>query len=107
MKADGSGRVKVDLGTNPDIYLARVDWTPDGSAMLVQRESRDQKTLDMLRVDPKTGKSTVLFTERSGDRSWLNLSDAYRPMKDGSLIWRSSVTAMAISTTSRTASGRS
>ncbi|MDG6745444.1 DPP IV N-terminal domain-containing protein, partial [Staphylococcus aureus] len=86
MKADGSGRVKVDLGSNPDIYLARVDWTPDGSAMLVQRESRDQKTLDMLRVDPKTGKSTLLFTERSGDRSWLNLSDAYRPMKDGSLI---------------------
>ncbi|WP_375243950.1 DPP IV N-terminal domain-containing protein [Sphingomonas parapaucimobilis] len=89
MKADGSGRVKVDLGSNPDIYLARVDWTPDGSAMLVQRESRDQKTLDILRVDPRTGKSTVLFTERSGDRSWLNLSDAYRPMKDGSLIWRS------------------
>lgn len=89
MKADGSGRVKVDLGSNPDIYLARVDWTPDGSAMLVQRESRDQKTLDMLRVDPRTGKSTVIFTERSGDRSWLNLSDAYRPMKDGSLIWRS------------------
>ncbi|MEG3090819.1 S9 family peptidase [Sphingomonas sp. PB1R3] len=89
MKADGSGRVKVDLGTNPDIYLARVDWTPDGSAMLVQRESRDQKTLDMLRVDPKTGKSTILFTERSGDRSWLNLTDAYRPLKDGSLIWRS------------------
>ena len=89
MKADGSGRVKVDLGSNPDIYLARVDWTPDGSAMLVQRESRDQKTLDMLRVDPRTGKSTVLFTERSGDRSWLNLSDAYRPMKDGSMIWRS------------------
>ncbi|MET4897603.1 DPP IV N-terminal domain-containing protein [Sphingomonadaceae bacterium jetA1] len=89
MKADGSGRVKVDLGSNPDIYLARVDWTPDGLAMLVQRESRDQKRLDMLRVDPVTGKSTVLFTERSGDRSWLNLSDAYRPMKDGSLIWRS------------------
>ncbi len=89
MKADGAGRVKVDLGTNPDIYLARVDWTPDGKTLLVQRESRDQKTLDMLRVDPTTGKSTVLFTERSGQRSWLNLSDAYRPMKDGSLIWRS------------------
>lgn len=89
MKADGSGRVKVDLGANPDIYLARVDWTPDGKTLLVQRESRDQKTLDMLKVDPTTGKSTVLFTERSGERSWLNLSDAYRPMKDGSLIWRS------------------
>jgi dipeptidyl-peptidase-4 len=89
MNPDGSGQVKVDLGSDPDIYLARVDWTQDGKALLVQRESRDQKTLDMLKVDPATGKSTVLFTEKSGERSWLNLSDAYRPMKDGSLIWRS------------------
>ncbi|RXZ34579.1 S9 family peptidase [Sphingomonas desiccabilis] len=89
MKPDGSGRVKVDLGSDPDIYLARVDWLPDGSAMLVQRQTRDQKRLDMLRVDPATGKSTVLFTETAGERSWINLSDAYRVMKDGSLIWRS------------------
>ncbi|MEJ5095673.1 DPP IV N-terminal domain-containing protein [Sphingomonas molluscorum] len=89
MKPDGSGKVKVDLGSDPDIYLARVDWLPDGSAMLVQRQTRDQKRLDMLRVDPATGKSTVLFTETAGERSWINLSDAYRVMKDGSLIWRS------------------
>jgi dipeptidyl-peptidase-4 len=89
MKPDGSGKVKVDLGSDPDIYLARVDWLPDGSAMLVQRQTRDQKRLDMLRVDPTTGKSTVLFTETAGERSWLNLSDAYRVMEDGSLIWRS------------------
>ncbi|WP_375392524.1 DPP IV N-terminal domain-containing protein [uncultured Sphingomonas sp.] len=89
LDADGTGRVQVDLGADPDIYLARVDWTPDGSALLVQRESRDQKTLDMLRVDPATGKATVLFTEKAGARSWLNLSDDYRLLKDGSLIWRS------------------
>ncbi len=89
MNADGSGRVKVDLGANADIYLARVDWTPDGKTLLVQRQSRDQTSLDMLSVDPASGKATVLFTEKSGERSWINLSDAYRPMKDGSLIWRS------------------
>ena len=89
MKPDGSAQVKVDLGKNPDIYLARVDWTPDGKTLLVQRESRDQKTLDMLRVDPETGASTVMFTERAGAKSWLNLSDDYRPLKDGGLIWRS------------------
>ena len=89
MKPDGSAAVKVDLGADPDIYLARVDWTPDGRALLVQRQSRDQKTLDMLRVDPATGASQILFTEKAGERSWINLSDAYRPMKDGSLIWRS------------------
>ncbi len=89
MRPDGSGQVKVDLGANPDIYLARVDWTPDGKTLLVQRQSRDQKTLDMLRVDPETGKASVLFTEKAGAKSWLNLSDDYKPMKDGSLIWRS------------------
>jgi dipeptidyl-peptidase-4 len=89
MKPDGSGRVKVDLGNDPDIYLARVDWTPDGRTLLIQRESRDQKTLDMLRVDPATGKASVMFTEKAGERSWLNLSDAYRPLRDGGLIWRS------------------
>jgi dipeptidyl-peptidase-4 len=89
MNADGTGQVKVDLGNDPDIYLARVDWTPDGQTLLVQRESRDQKTLDVLKVDPATGKSSILFTEKSGERSWINLSDAYWPMKDGSLIWRS------------------
>ncbi|WP_426261747.1 S9 family peptidase [Sphingomonas sp. DC1100-1] len=89
MRPDGSGQVKVDLGSDPDIYLARVDWTPDGKTLLVQRESRDQKTLDMLAVDPTTGKAKVLFTEKSGARSWINLSDDYRVLKDGSLIWRS------------------
>ena len=89
MNADGSGQVKVDLGAEPDIYLARVDWAPGGEHLLVQRESRDQKTLDMLIVDPASGKAEVLFTERAGTRSWINLSDAYRLMKDGSLIWRS------------------
>lgn len=89
MKPDGSGQVKVDLGADRDIYLARVDWTPDGSALLVQRQSRDQRTLDMLVVDPATGASKVMFTERAGEKSWVNLTDAYRLLRDGSLIWRS------------------
>jgi dipeptidyl-peptidase 4 len=85
---DGA-RVKVDLGSDPDIYLARVDWSHDGKTLLVQRQSRDQKTLDLLAVDPATGKSRVLFTEKAKAKSWLNLSDAYHVMPDGSLIWSS------------------
>ncbi len=89
MRADGSGKVKVDLGGDPDIYLARVDWLPDGSALLVQRENRAQTKLDVLRVDPATGKSTILFTENARAKSWINLSDSYRLMADGGLLWRS------------------
>jgi dipeptidyl-peptidase-4 len=79
--------VKVDLGPDPDIYLARVDWTKDGQKLFVQRESRDQKKLDLLSVDPATGKSTVLFTETA--KTWINLHDNLKPLKDGSLLWTS------------------
>lgn len=87
MAPDGSSRVKVDLGSDPDYYLARVDWTADGSALLVQRQSREQRRLDMLRVDPTTGRSTILFSETA--ETWLNLHSNLRALADGSLIWTS------------------
>lgn len=87
MRPDGSGKVKADLGDNRDIYLTRVNWTPDGKQVLVQRESRDQRTLELLSVDPETGASHIVFTEKAPEKSWINLSNALTPMKDGSLIW--------------------
>jgi dipeptidyl-peptidase-4 len=87
MKPDGSGKVKADLGPNADVYLARVDWAADGRSILVQRQSRDQKRLDLLRVDPETGKSTLLLTETS--KSWINLNDNLKALEDGSLVWSS------------------
>ncbi|MFW5633912.1 MAG: DPP IV N-terminal domain-containing protein [Erythrobacter sp.] len=88
MDPDGSDRVKVDLGPDTDIYVARVDWAPDGSAIYVQRQNRAQTVLDMLRVDPATGESEVWFTERAARPDyWINLSDNYRFLKDGSLLW--------------------
>ncbi|WP_240957018.1 S9 family peptidase [Pseudopontixanthobacter vadosimaris] len=87
MDPDGTERVQVDLGNERDIYLARVDWAPDGRTLYVQRQNREQTRLDMLAVDPATGASRVLFTEESAPRSWINLTDNYRFLKDGSLIW--------------------
>ena len=87
MRPDGTGLVKVDLGSNADIYLARVDWAPDGKTLYVQRESRDQKSLDLLKVDPVTGASTIVFTEQS--KTWINLNGNFRALDDGSLLWSS------------------
>jgi dipeptidyl-peptidase-4 len=84
---DGSNRVKVELGGNPDIYLARVKWSKDGKTLYVQRESRDQKTLELLAVDPATGGARTILTETS--RTWLNLKDDFHPLADGSFIWGS------------------
>lgn len=87
LSPDGKHKVEVDLGPDRDIYLARVNWAPDGKTLYVQRQDRGQTRLDMLAVDPATGKSRVLFTERARERSWVNLSNDYRFLKDGRLIW--------------------
>jgi dipeptidyl-peptidase-4 len=87
MNPDGTGRAKVDLASDPDIYLARVDWSKDGRTLFVQRLSRDQKRLDLLAIDPATGASRPVLSETSA--SWINLNDDFRPLKDGSFIWGS------------------
>jgi len=63
----------IDLGADRDIYLARVNWLPDGKTLAIQRESRDQRRLDLLFVDIETGRSRIVLTETSG--SWIELNN--------------------------------
>jgi len=83
-------RAKVDLGADADIYLARVDWSVDGRTLYVQRQSRDQKTLDLLSVDPATGASRVILTRTSD--AWVPLNHDFRALDDGRFIWSSEET---------------
>ena len=83
----GTNKVRVDLGPDRDIYLTRVDWAPDGKTLYVQRENRAQTELDMLTVDPATGRSRLLFSEKAAPGHWINLTDNYKFLDDGSLIW--------------------
>ena len=80
-------RTKVDLGADTDIYLARVNWSADGETLYVQRQSRDQQTLDLLSVDPATGASKVIVTQRSD--AWVPLSHDFKPLENGDFIWSS------------------
>ena len=79
--------VKVDLGRTPDIYITRVNWAKDGKTLYIQRLSRDQHRLDLLAVDPSNGSSKVVLTETS--TTWVDLSDDFRLLADGSFIWSS------------------
>ncbi|HWE99505.1 MAG TPA: DPP IV N-terminal domain-containing protein [Caulobacteraceae bacterium] len=81
------GPVKVDLGADPDIYVARAAWAKDGRALFVERESRDQQTLDLLAIDPRSGASRVVLTERQSP--WITLTDDFRPLADGGFLWGS------------------
>lgn len=66
----------MDIGDDPDIYIARVDWFPDGEHLAVQRQSRDQQTLDLLKVDVAARAGDVLLSETSS--TWVNLHNSLR-----------------------------
>jgi dipeptidyl-peptidase-4 len=80
-------QTQIDLGANPDIYLARVDWSDDGKTLFVQRQSRDQKTLDLLAFDPATGRGKIILTETSPH--WVELNEDFRALQDGTFLWAS------------------
>jgi dipeptidyl-peptidase-4 len=79
----------IDLGPEKDIYLARVQWLPDGKTLAIQRQSRDQRRLDLLFADVGTGKSRVVLTETSA--SWIDLNDELTFLATArEFIWASS-----------------
>lgn len=78
----------MDIGTETDIYIPRVDWLPDSKTLAIQRQSRDQKTLDLLFADAATGKSRQIIRETSP--TWINLHDDLRFLEDSPFfIWSS------------------
>ncbi|KQY92719.1 peptidase S9 [Caulobacter sp. Root1455] len=84
--------VQIDLGPNKDIYVARVDWSADGKTLYVQRQTRDQKTVELIAYDPAKGpnpmvKGKTIVTDT--DAHWIELSDDFHPLKDGSFLWSS------------------
>lgn len=83
----GAPPVKVDLGVDTDIYLTRVHWSKDARDLLVERESRDQTRLDLLRVDPITGAARVIVAETQAP--WIDLNDDFRALNDGRFLWGS------------------
>ena len=79
----------IDLGNDTDIYLARVSWLPDGKTLAIQRESRDQRRLDLLFADIATGHAQVVLTETS--KTWIELNNELSFLAQShEFIWASS-----------------
>jgi len=79
-------RIEADLGADPDIYLARANWAPDGR-LFVQRQNRAQTRLDLLAIDAVTGAGEVILTEI--DPAWINLTNDLTFLDDGGFLWTS------------------
>jgi dipeptidyl-peptidase-4 len=77
----------VDLGTNPDIYLPRVQWTPDHK-LSYQVQSRNQKELSLYLYDPYARSKQKVMAET--DQMWINLHHDLHWLKESdNFIWSS------------------
>ncbi len=82
-----SGKTQwVDLGKNPDIYIARVGWLPDSKQVSYQIQSRNQQTLALKFADLKGSSKTVV---KETSDTWINLHHDLKFLKEGGFIWAS------------------
>lgn len=82
----GGDAVWVDWEVQKYPYLGRVHWDVNGPLTLAV-QTRDQKELNLLKVDPATGKTVSLVVET--DPAWVNLdTETPRWLADGKrFLW--------------------
>jgi dipeptidyl-peptidase-4 len=76
----------VDIGEDKNIYIPRLNWTPDANSVVVMRLNRLQNKLDVLYANPFTGNSRPVFSEKNKryiDESFL---DNFIFLEDGKFV---------------------
>ena len=64
---------KMDIGSNTDIYIPRIDFTTESNELAIQRLNRLQNKWDILIADPATGKTHLLYTETN--KYYIDITD--------------------------------
>ena len=75
--------VAVDVGEETDIYLPRVQWTPDNNVLSVIRMDRLQNRLDILHANATTGEAETILTEESDTYVNINYNNDLTYLSDG------------------------
>jgi len=77
------GRIPVDWRRGEFEYLASASWAPEERPLLVV-QTRSQRVLAVLDVDPETGATTELH--REVDEAWVELTPG-APRRVGGVLW--------------------
>lgn len=77
----------MDIGSNDDIYIPRIQWTRDNNTLSIQRLNRAQNILELLYADVSTGATRLVLREE--EEKWLDIHDALTFLDDGKFIWLS------------------
>ena len=74
--------VTIDVGSETDIYLPRVQWTTDNNVLSVIRMNRLQNRLDILHANATTGKAETILTEESDTYVDINYNNDLTYLSD-------------------------
>jgi len=81
--------ITVDIGEDTDIYVPRLNWTPDANDLVVMRLNRHQNKIDILYANPYTGDTRPILTEKNDRYIAENFLDAFTYLEDGSFVIKS------------------
>ncbi|MBF9253228.1 S9 family peptidase [Pontibacter sp. 172403-2] len=73
--------VKMDTGSETDIYIPRIKWTQDPNLLSIQKMNRLQNTLEILHANATTGKTDLVLRET--DKAYIDVTDDLTYLQDG------------------------
>lgn len=83
-------KIKIDIGTEKDIYIPRIKWTNHSDKLAIMRMNRLQNKLEILIAEAPTGKTQTIVTETDEkyisevtDQTWIFLTNSDQ------FIWQS------------------
>ncbi|SHF66132.1 dipeptidyl-peptidase IV Serine peptidase. MEROPS family S09B [Mariniphaga anaerophila] len=81
--------IDVQIGDKTDIYIPRLNWTPDSKDLVVMRMNRRQNVLDILYANPFTGETRPIYTEKNERYISEDFLDAFTYLADGRFVVKS------------------
>lgn len=77
---------EVQTGSDTNVYIPRLAWTPDSKDLVVMRLNRRQNQLDVLYANPYTGESKPIITEKNERYIDEDFLDAFMYLEDGRFV---------------------
>ncbi len=81
--------IPVDLGEETDIYIPRLNWSPDASDLVAMRLNRFQNVIDIFYANPYTGDTRPLLTEKNERYISEDFLDAFTFLDNGNFVIQS------------------
>ncbi|MEQ9426139.1 MAG: S9 family peptidase [Cyclobacteriaceae bacterium] len=76
-------KIGIDIGDEKDIYIPRMQWTKDANVLSIIRMNRLQNQLEILHADAASGKSEVIYTDKSETYLDIDQVDDLTYLNDG------------------------